>query len=107
MPDGIFVTHATGVYYMPHKNYSAGIIKKLSKIFPHVDPYFEYIPSFGTLWSYATGSHTHSPKTMSAQLIQHRLRARGIERLLFYSPVMHERVFMMPLCLRRQLPVRA
>jgi spermidine synthase len=104
-PDGIFVTHATAVYYVPHENYSVGIMKRLLKIFSNVDLYYEYIPSFGTLWSYVTGSFRYSPKAISATVIEQRLRQRGIENLSYYSPVVHGRVFSMPDCLRKQLPV--
>jgi spermidine synthase len=104
MSDGIFVTHATTVYYVPHNNYSSGIMKKLLRVFPNVDPYYEYIPSFGTLWSYATGFSKYSPKAISAKLIKQRMRMRGIKNLSYYTPEMHKRLFIMPPCLKKNLP---
>ena len=104
--DGIFVTHATSVYFFTHKNYSSGIIKKLLKIFPNVDPYYEYIPSFGTLWSYATASFRFSPETTPASVIDKRMRQRGIKDLSYYTPEIHRRLFIMPPCLRRNVPAR-
>lgn len=105
MPDGIFVTHATAVYAVPHENFSHGIIHKLSRVFPKVNVYYEYIPSFGALWSYATGSFQLSPKALSSTVIEKRLQQRGIENLSYYAPEMHERLFIMPHCMRKLIPV--
>lgn len=104
MPNGIFVTHSTAVYYMAHKNYSSGIMKKLRSTFPKVDPYYEYIPSFGSLWSFATGSSLYSPGVMPSALIQRRLKQRGIRKLLYYNAETHGRLFMMPPCLKKNIP---
>jgi spermidine synthase len=107
MPDGIFVTHATAVYSVPHENFSHGIIQKLSRVFPKVNVYYEYIPSFGALWSYATGSFQLSPKALSSRVIEKRLRQRGIGNLSYYAPEMHERLFIMPHCMRKLIPVHS
>jgi spermidine synthase len=104
-PDGIFVTNATAVYYMTHKNYSSGIMKKLLSIFPKVDPYYEYIPSFGSLWLYATGSFRYSPGVMSSSVIERKLKQRGIEKLFYYNPGTHGRLFTMPPCMQRNVPI--
>jgi len=105
MPHGIFVTHATALYPVPHENYSHGIIRKLSRVFPKVDVYYEYIPSFGSLWSYATGSFQLSPKAISSLLIEKRLRQRGIDNLSYYTPQIHGKLFIMPPCMRKLIPV--
>ena len=107
MPDGIFVTHATAVYPVPHDNFSHGIIRKLSRVFPKVDVYYEYIPSFGSLWSYTTGSFQLSPKAMSSKVIERRLRQRGIGNLSYYAPEIHDQLFVMPLCMRKLIPVES
>jgi spermidine synthase len=105
MPQGIFVTHSTAVYFMTHKNYSSGIMKRLLAIFPRVDPYYEYIPSFGLLWSYATGSFRYSPRLMSSAMIERRLKQRNIADLSYYNRETHGRLFKMPPCLKRNIPV--
>jgi spermidine synthase len=68
---------------------------------------YEYIPSFGALWSYATGSFQHSPKALSSTVIEKRLRQRGIGNLSYYAPEMHERLFIMPPCMRKLIPVHS
>lgn len=103
-PDGIFITHATAVYYSPHKNYSSDIVSTLRRIFPLVDVYYEYIPSFGCLWSFAAGSQFYSPKAISAGRIERRMRVRGIEALSYYGPETHRRLFIIPPCLGANIP---
>ncbi len=103
--DGIFVTHAAAVYHVPHRNYSGGIIKKLMEIFPNVDLYCDYIPSFSALWSYAAGSCTLSPAAVLESLIERRVKQRGIQNLAYYTPQIHKRLFVIPPCLEKNILV--
>lgn len=103
MPDGIFVTHATSVYYVPHKNISIRIFKTLNEIFPEVDLYYEYIPSFGTLWAFITASLKYSPKKIASDILKKRLEERCLKTLSFYDADIHARLFRMPVCIRKVL----
>lgn len=103
MPDGIFVTHATSVYYVPQKNISIRIFRTLNEIFPKVDLYYEYIPSFGTLWAFITGSLKYSPKKIASNILKKRLGERRLETLSFYNADIHTRLFRMPVCIRKLL----
>jgi spermidine synthase len=105
MPDGIFVTNATAAYFVPHRNHSAQIIKKLMNVFSAVNPYYEYIPSFGSLWAYATGSFRYSPGLMSSAVIERQLKQRRIEKLFYYNSQTHGRLFTMPPCMKRNIPI--
>ena len=105
MPDGIFVTNATAAYFVPHRNHSAQIMKKIVKVFSTVDPYYEYIPSFGSLWAYAIGSFRYSAGLISSGVIGRRLMQRKIEKLLYYNSETHERLFVMPPCMKRNIPI--
>ncbi len=98
-PSGIFTTHATAVYYAPHENRSSEIVAKLKRIFPRVDMCYEYIPSFGCLWSFATASRSRSPRALSEKGVERRLKDRGIEMLSYYGPHTHRRLFIIPPCL--------
>jgi spermidine synthase len=102
-PDGIFVTHSTAIYHIPYENISAGIFKTLKKIFPEVSLYYEYIPSFGTLWSFSTGSLKYRPETLSSYTIRKRLKERGIENLSYYEPEIHKKLFIIPECIKKLL----
>ena len=101
MPDGIFVTHATSIYYFPYKNISTSILKAFTEVFPKVDLYYEYIPSFGTLWAFIIGSSTYSPKKISSALINKRIKERRLKNLLYYGAETHERLFKLPECIRK------
>jgi spermidine synthase len=104
VPDGIFVTHATSMYYFPHKNISIRILKALTGIFAKVDLYYEYIPSFGTLWTFIIGSSAYSPNKVPPALISKRIKGRKLENLLYYAAEAHGRLFKLPKCVRNNLP---
>jgi len=99
MPDGIFVTHVTEVDYAPQRNFSITIFKILKEIFPEARLYFEYIPSYGTLWAFTIGPLKYSPN-ISRAAMDRRLRERGLENLLYYDTETHERLFRLPRCIR-------
>jgi len=103
MPEGIFVTHATDIHYTPYKTISPGIFRNFTKIFPAADFYYEYIPSFSSLWAFALGSLRYSPKSLSPQSIHKRLRKRGLDALSYYDQETHTRLFHLPRCVRKLL----
>ncbi len=105
MHDGIFVTNATAVSFVSHKKYSAQIMKNIVKVFSSVNPYYEYIPSFGSLWAYATGSFRYSPGLMSSAVIGRKLKQRRIEKLFYYNSLTHRKLFTMPPCMKRNIPI--
>ena len=65
------------------------------------DLYYEYIPSFGTLWAFIIGSSTYSPKKNSSTLINKRIKERRLKNLLYYGAETHERLFKLPKCIRK------
>ena len=100
--DGIFVTHATEVQHFPHsKMFSADIVKTLTEIFPIAEFYYEYIPSFGTLWAFTAGSLKYSTKKMSPSTIKSRLKERRLNNLFYYDQETHKRLFCIPKYLRK------
>jgi len=106
MPNGIFVTHATEVYYVSDKNIFSRIFRTLSDIFPIADFYCEYIPSFSSLWGFVICSPTYSPFEMSSSQISERLKERGLGELSYYDLETHERLLRLPKCLRNHLKTR-
>lgn len=101
--DGIFVTHATAVHYVRKESYAGGMVRYLRRLFPRVDPYYEYIPSFGALWCFVAASHRFSPRSLSSKLVERRLSERGIRDLSYYEPRLHERIFVIPSYIGAQL----
>ncbi|MCX5720074.1 MAG: hypothetical protein NT055_09005 [Nitrospirae bacterium] len=100
-PDGIFVTHATDVQHIPHKSLSSDIVKMLGEIFPIAEFYYEYIPSFSSLWAFTTGSLKYSIKKMPSLTIKSRLKERRLKNLFYYDHETHIRLFCIPKYLRK------
>lgn len=103
MPNGIFVTHATEAHYIPNKSISIEIFRKFSDIFPLSDFYYEYVPSYSSLWSFIIGSLKYSPAKLSPMTIGNRLKKRGLNNLSYYDQETHKRLFYIPKCLRKSL----
>lgn len=102
-PDGIFITHATAAFYTSNKSISTKIFKMFSDIFQLSDFYYEYIPSFSSLWAFTIGSLKYSPKKLSSATLDKRLRKRGLRNLSYYDQETHKRLFYLPKCLRKVL----
>jgi spermidine synthase len=102
-PDGIFITHATAAFYTSNKSISTEIFKMFSDIFQLSDFYYEYIPSFSSLWAFTIGSLKYSPKKLSSATLDRRLRKRGLDNLAYYDQETHKRLFYLPKCLRKVL----
>ncbi|MDH5203084.1 MAG: polyamine aminopropyltransferase [Nitrospirota bacterium] len=100
-PNGIFVTHATEVQHFPDKSLSSDIVKTLFDIFPVAEFYYEYIPSFGSLWAFTAGSLKYSIKNMPSTTIKSRLKERRLNNLFYYDQETHKRLFFIPKYLRK------
>jgi spermidine synthase len=100
---GIFVTHATDIHYTLKKGVSTQVFKTLIDIFPKVEFYYEYIPSFSSLWAFTIGSLKYNPGEISSNIISKRLKERKLEDLSYYDPETHERLFCLPKCIRKFL----
>ncbi|MEW6162893.1 MAG: polyamine aminopropyltransferase [Nitrospirota bacterium] len=106
MPDGIFVTHATEVHYISGRSLSIEIFRTLAEIFPIAEFYYEYIPSFSSLWAFTVGSLKYSSGEMSSTTIDNRLKKRGLTNLSYYDQETHKRLFYLPKCLKRLLETK-
>jgi spermidine synthase len=102
-PDGIFVTHATEVHYTPNKGLSSKIFKTLAQLFPKSEFYYEYIPSFSSLWAFTIGSSKYSPREISSNIVRKKLKERKLGNLLYYDEETHKRLFCLPKCIRKLL----
>jgi spermidine synthase len=93
-PDGIFVTHATHV--ADSGTISSGIFRIINEFFPEAAFYYEYIPSFAALWAFVIGSSKYNPQTISARVINRRIKNRGLSNLSYYDAETHTRLFCIP-----------
>lgn len=104
-PDGIFISHATDIDYVDFKKICSDIFKSLQKMFPKTALCYEYIPSFGSLWAFAIGSMKYDAAKLSSSLITKRLRERKILNLSYYDADTHQRMFIIPKCVRKLLGI--
>lgn len=95
-PDGIFVTHSTAVPDIPGQGMAVKIFRTLRSIFAETDFYYEYIPSFGSAWSYSAGSMHYSLRSAPLSRLQRTIRERDLEGLAFYDAETHARLFSLP-----------
>jgi spermidine synthase len=101
--NGIFVTHTTGVFYTSSGHIYTDILRMLNNIFPCTDFYYEYIPSFSSLWGFAACSQKYSPRKISPAMVDKRLKKRKLDTLSFYDKETHMRLFNLPKMLRQIL----
>jgi spermidine synthase len=98
--NGIFATHTTGVSYTPSEYIYTDIVKILTDIFPLTDFYYEYIPSFSSLWGFAACSQKYSPRKISPDTVYKRLKKRNLDSISYYDKETHTRLFHLPRLLR-------
>jgi spermidine synthase len=103
MSDGLFITHVTGVFYTSNDTGYASILETLTDIFPFTDFYYEYIPSFSSLWGFAVASLKYSPRKLSPATVDKRLKKRQLNSLSYYDTETHKRLFHLPKFLRSSL----
>lgn len=99
--DGIFVTHAADVDYLDRKKICKEILGAIDDTFPISAFYFEYIPSFSSLWAFAMGSLKYNPHKMTIPVIKKRIKTRKLENLLYYDDETHLRLFSLPKCVKK------
>ena len=100
MPGGIFVTHANAISCIWGKDISSAIFRTIAGVFPRANLYSEYVPSFGSLWSFVIGSLRYRPERLSVSAAENRIRRRNLGDLFYYDAEVHRRLFRLPKCLR-------
>lgn len=76
------------------------VYKTLRKVFEEVEPYEIFIPSYATPWGFAFASPTLSPKKLSLEEVDKRIREKNINNLKFYDGETHISLFSLPKHLR-------
>ncbi len=99
--NGIFVTHATNV--AESETISNKIFKLIKDIFEKTAFYYEYIPSFASLWAFVIGSIKYNPQKISSSIINRRIKKRLLSNLSYYDAETHTRLFCIPRHIRRLL----
>lgn len=68
----------------------------LRKAFKNVFPYLNYIPLYGTMWSFTFASADVDPRKITAQILHKRMKDRGVKNLKWYTPEIHIGLFNLP-----------
>jgi spermidine synthase len=71
-------------------------LANLRAAFSRVTPYLTSIPLYGGLWMMACASDALDPAAHSAEEIDRRIAARGLDRLRYYNGAMHRAALALP-----------
>jgi len=96
--DGVMVTQAVSPSYEFEDQITCtvSIFRTVGSVFPIARYYRAYIPSFDGEWGFVLGSKTHDPLDLSAEVVDERLRRRGVDGLKYYHSRLHTSLFTMP-----------
>lgn len=80
---------------------SRAVYKNLSACFKNVSPSSSYVPLYGTLMAFGACSQTIKAGEVKANVVEQRLRARGVKNLKLYNGKIHEALFALPNYLKK------
>jgi spermidine synthase len=100
---GIFVCQTAGIIAQPqHDRFHMRILPEIQRHFRHVKTCYEFIPSFGEMWSITLASPR--PLRIAGPQVDRALRRHRVTGLRYYDGIAHERAFRAPLFLRNPHP---
>jgi spermidine synthase len=97
-PEGALSLHLGAPDYQ--KDRLLGVLRNLRAVFAKVEPYFLFVPLYGSLWGMACASDAASPSVFEPKDVELRLRERGIGALQYYNGEVHRAQFALPNYLR-------
>lgn len=92
--DGIFITQSNEFYHGKPSIFSI-IHRTVESTFVSATTYLEYIPSFGSLWTFTLAGKDIDKKVFEIEKIKRRFKERKI-KTKFYTPLTHLRMFILP-----------
>jgi len=101
-PDGIISVQAEPADWTELENF-ADIVNTLANVFPIVRPYQAHIPSFNSLWGFASASQKLDPTKLTPEEIDLKISTRISRQLKFYDGLTHQGMFTIPKHLRLKL----
>ncbi|MDH4228453.1 MAG: polyamine aminopropyltransferase [Nitrospirota bacterium] len=91
---GIHVQHLENP--VTRKELFAQLVANVRAVYHHVHPLLQYVPLYGTLWSFCNASQTLDPRGMSPVQVESRIRARGLTDLQVYNGDTHRAAYALP-----------
>lgn len=74
----------------------ARLVATLKSVFKHVNVMLNYVPMYGTLWSYAMVSQVHDATMIDEATIQERIKKHDLKDLQFYNEKTHHGLMALP-----------
>jgi len=68
----------------------------LRKVFPVLQPYFVYIPIYGSVWGFVCASESLDVAGVPPELIEARLAERNVRDRQYYNGAVHRALFALP-----------
>ncbi len=101
--EGVLVVQS-GSAVQTYNDLAASIHKTLAQLFNFVRVYVVYIESFQMLWAFTVASKSQDPGNIREEILEERLKYRGVENLKFYLPRYHRGLFHLPRYLDEKIP---
>lgn len=99
---GITALQAEPANWLDLQNFTV-IVNTLKSLFSVVCPYCTHVPSFLSVWGFATASNSIDPQVLLSEEVDRRIRARISGELSFYDGVTHSALFALPKNIRHEL----
>lgn len=78
----------------------AQLLANLKAAYAQVHPILQYVPLYGTQWSFCNAGATLDPSALDAGTVARRIRERGLYDLKVYNPETHRAAYALPTFVR-------
>ncbi|MDH5527281.1 MAG: polyamine aminopropyltransferase [Nitrospirota bacterium] len=96
---GIHVQHVENP--VTRKELWAQLLANLREAYAQVHPILQYVPLYGTLWSFCNASQTIDPRALTPEQVEARIAERGLTDLMVYNGDVHRAAYALPNFARR------
>jgi spermidine synthase len=95
------VAMQAGMTKIGELHFYSAMARTLAAVFPIVAPYQSFVPCIGTPWGFIVASQGADPRSLSAEVVDARVRERVTGELGFYDGQAHQHLVNLPRFLRQ------